>query len=145
MRTTRSSPSGSLCPGRTEPPPPAETPLPGHRLPSLDRDTPDREPPGQRPPRRSMGPGSQTGSDIIQRPQRTEWHTLLQILPCPRLHLWVVIIQYQPEFSIFRGMILFTFSLIISARLDKIWLIYQKWYVNAHYVMHLLLSVTKQE
>ena len=41
----------------------------------LDRDPPGREPPEgtwdqeQRLPRRNMGPGSQTGSDIIQRQQ----------------------------------------------------------------------------
>ena len=41
----------------------------------LGRDPLDRDPSqegtwdqGQRPPRKNMGPGSQTGSDIIQRP-----------------------------------------------------------------------------
>ena len=35
----------------------------------LDRDPQDRDPPGQRPrTRRNVGPSSQIGSDIIQRP-----------------------------------------------------------------------------
>ena len=69
---------------RTETPPlPDRDPL--DRTPSpMDRDPLDRDPPGQspldrepleetwdqrqRPPGRNMGPGSQTGSDIIQRP-----------------------------------------------------------------------------
>ena len=37
--------------------------------------TPKNSGPGQETPRRSMGPGSQTGCDIIQRPQWTEWLT----------------------------------------------------------------------
>ena len=65
--------------------------------------SPYRDPSGQRslegtwdqgqwpPQRRNMGPGSQTGSDIIQRtPVKNDWHTLLKTLPCPKLRLWAV-------------------------------------------------------
>ena len=47
---------------------------------------------GQRPPRRNMGPGTQTGSDIIQRPpcEQNYWQTDVKTLPCPKLHLRAV-------------------------------------------------------
>ena len=69
--------------------------------------TPPRQRPSwQRPPwkehgtrdrdrlRRNIGPGSQTGSDIIQRPtppSPVDRQTLLKILPCPQLLLRAVI------------------------------------------------------
>ena len=86
---------------------------PGQRPP--DRDPPtqrplDRDPwietpmegtwdQGQRPPRRNMGPGSKTGSDIIQRfpppPEQNDWHMLLKTLPCPKLRLFAVITHHH--------------------------------------------------
>ena len=76
-------------------------------IPPADRDTPPPSPNGQRPwegtwnqaqnpilPRRNMGPGSQTGSDIILRPhpcEQNDWNTPVKILPCPRLRLREVI------------------------------------------------------
>ena len=41
-----------------------------------------------------MGAGSYTGSDIIQRPPcgQNDWHSLLRMLPCPKLHLRAVMI-----------------------------------------------------
>ena len=54
--------------------------------------------PGTETPRRSMGPGSHTGCDIIQRhfpPPRTKWHMLLKLLPCPKHRLREVIITVK--------------------------------------------------
>ena len=48
---------------------------------------------GQRPPERNMGPGSQTGSDIIQRPLPSPWtelQTCVKTLPWPKLRLLAV-------------------------------------------------------
>ena len=75
MRTAHFSDSeGGLC---TETPldkdPPRQRPLdkdPLGRDPQTE--TPRQGPPGQRPPGRNMGPGNQTGSDIIQRPPSCE-------------------------------------------------------------------------
>ena len=54
---------------------------------------------GQRPPRKKTGPDSQIVSDIKQRTpcEQNDWHTLLKILPCPRLRLRVVKIQYYVD------------------------------------------------
>ena len=57
-------------------------------------DTPWAKTPLDRDPsKRNMGPGSQTGSDIIQRPPHlwTEWQTHVKTLPCPKLRLRAVI------------------------------------------------------
>ena len=54
------------------------------------------------PPGRNMGPGSQTGSDIIQRPpvnRMTDTCMLLKILPCPKLHLRAVLIDHKSNIS----------------------------------------------
>ena len=62
----------------------------------LDRDSPDRDIPGQRPPRRNMEPGSQTGSDIIQRPSPCG-QTGVKTLLCSKLRLRSVINQHKSE------------------------------------------------
>ena len=43
-------------------------------------------------PKRNIGPGSQTGSDIIQKPP-VDRQTSVKTLPCPKLSLQVVIIS----------------------------------------------------
>ena len=46
--------------------------------------------PGTENPRRSMGPVSQTGSDIIERPLPVDRQTPVKTLPCPKLRLRAV-------------------------------------------------------
>ena len=93
---------GDLCPGESlsgRPPGrnmglEAETPRKKHgtrdRGPQKKHVTRDRD-----PPRRNMGPGNQTGSDIIQRPHPllTEWQMRVKTLPCPKLRLRAVTIS----------------------------------------------------
>ena len=67
--------------------PQAETPV--SREPSPEGTCDQR----QRPPRRKMGPGSQTGSDIIQRLPTVDRQTPVKTLPCQKLRLWAVIIS----------------------------------------------------
>ena len=66
--------------------------------PRLGMDLPlDRDPlgrnmgPRQRPPRRNIGPGSQTGNDIQRHPPgQNDWHTLVKTLPCAKFRLRAV-------------------------------------------------------
>ena len=59
---------------------------------------------GQRPPERNMGPGSQTGSDIIRRPLPSPWterQTCLETLPWPKLCLLAVTSSNKHRYSSF--------------------------------------------
>ena len=58
----------------------------------MDRDLRKELGPETETPRRNMGPGSQTESDIIETPP-VDRQTPAKTLPYPKLRLWVVIIS----------------------------------------------------
>ena len=51
------------------------------------------ETPHTNPIRKNMGPGSQTGSDIIERPTYPVNRMTDKYNPCRKLHLWVVTVE----------------------------------------------------
>ena len=123
---------GCLCwgclpdrdPQGTEPfPPPTETPRqetpphPGQRPPWKEHGTRDRD----SLPRRNMGPVSQTGSDIIQRPLPpwTEWHMWVKTLLCPKLRLEMVTMELLQNgiATNFRVTSLFSVRMVLLASL----------------------------
>ena len=76
MRTDRSSLSGGLCLDASLTENPGQSPSPWQRPPpQIQTPTPEQRTPVQIPPPASqnMRPGSQTGSDIIQRAPHPPW------------------------------------------------------------------------
>ena len=83
---------GGFCPLSQRPP--------LHRDP-ISTDTPRQRPLQTETPGRNMGPGSQTGSDIIQSPphEQNDWQTGIKALPCHKLRLQVVITGVTPSLA----------------------------------------------